>query len=413
MRQNLRLREVSHPRYNYLVTFTQGQDEKGKGTRLKSYFKTKTAALEFMALKKVELANEGNRTGEITAAERRAVLTFRDEVAEAFTGAGARPTLSDAVAYYMRFLRASLRRSTVSVLADELESSKDRAGRSKRHVDDLRSRLGYFCRKFGKRDVRSVTREEIENWLHGLKLAPQSLVNFRRVVSSLFREGIRRKYCETNPVADIDTPKVVGQAPGILTPSKLAEIITLVEKHDPELLPWLVISAFCGLRPAELDRLDWKEVRLSESTPVVEVTAAKAKTARRRLVEIAPNAVEFLLAVRKLAGPVRVVNHRKRWEAVRRLGGYGEPGTETKEEIAAGRVLEEWPADGLRHSFASYHIAHFQDAGRTAMALGHGQNPMLLFNTYRAMVTSDDAARWWQIKPSGDLGKLVAFLKVS
>jgi integrase len=224
---------------------------------------------------------------------------------------------------------------------------------------------------------------------------------------------MRRKYCETNPVADIDTPKVVGQAPGILTPSKLAEMITLVEAHDPDLLPWLVIGGFCGLRPAELDRLDWKEVRLSESTPVVEVTAAKAKTARRRLVEISPNALEFLLAVRRLAGPVRVVNHRKRWEAVRRLGGYGEPGTETTEEIAAGRVLEEWPADGLRHSFASYHIAHFQDAGRTAMALGHGQNPMLLFSTYRALVTSDDAARWWGIKPSGDHGKLLVFSKVS
>jgi integrase len=412
MGKEVTISAVTHPRYNWCVTFLQGQSSNGRALRRKAYFKFKGDAREFAATKKLELGNHGRKTEEISNEERRAVLTFREQIS-GFGSVEGIPKLTDAVAFYIRYLKASIKRSTVSKLADELEASKDRAGRSKRHVDDLRSRLQHFSRSFGDRDVRTVTRDEIEGWLHGLKLAPQTLVNYRRVVFGLFREGLRRKYCETNPVADIDTPKVVGQAPGILSPAKMAKLIKLVMLHEPELLPWLVVSGFCGLRPAEVDRLDWREIRLHDTTPVVEVTATKAKTARRRLVELPENALAFLRPLGRGEGALRVVNHRKKWEAVRRLAGYGEPGSETAEEREGGVVLQEWPADGLRHSFASYHIAHFKDAGRTALALGHGQNPSLLFNTYRAMVTPDDAARWWQITPEGPDSKIVEFAKAS
>ena len=141
--------------------------------------------------------------------------------------------------------------------------------------------------------------------------------------------------------------------------------------------------------------------------------ASKSKTARRRLVEISENALEFLRPLLRKQGPVRVPNHRKKWEAVRRKAGYGIPGSETAEEKKFGLALKEWPADALRHSFASYHIAHHKDAGRTALALGHGQNPTLLFNTYRAMVTNDEARRWWAIKPSSDPDNVVQFSRAS
>lgn len=412
MGKEVTISEVTHPRYHWCVTFLQGQSSDGKALRRKAYFKFKGEARDFAAAKKLELGNHGRRTEEISDEERRAVLSFREHAASFRREEGA-PSLSDAVAYYIRHMKASMKSSTVTNLADELEASKDRAGRSKRHVDDLRSRLQQFCRTFGDRDVRSISRDEIENWLHALRLAPQTLVNYRRVVFALFREGIRRKYCDSNPVADIDTPKVVGQAPGIISPAKMTELIGLVLKHEPEVMPWLVISGFCGLRPAEMDRLNWKEIRLHDETPVVEVIATKAKTARRRLVELPENALTFLRPLWRGEGAVRVVNHRKKWEAIRRLAGYGEPGTETAQEREAGILLQNWPADGLRHSFASYHIAHFKDAGRTALALGHGQNPALLFNTYRAMVTPDDAARWWGISPMGDETKVLEFCKAS
>jgi len=63
-----------------------------------------------------------------------------------------------------------------------------------------------------------------------------------------------------------------------------------------------------------------------------------------------------------------------------------------------GKNLKPWPKNGLRHSFASYHLAHFKDAARLALELGHTDQE-LLFRHYRELVTPDQAAKYWEIRP--------------
>jgi integrase len=52
----------------------------------------------------------------------------------------------------------------------------------------------------------------------------------------------------------------------------------------------------------------------------------------------------------------------------------------------------------LRHSFASYHLAHFQDAAKLALELGHTKQE-LLFQHYQELVTPEVAAKYWDIRP--------------
>jgi integrase len=61
---------------------------------------------------------------------------------------------------------------------------------------------------------------------------------------------------------------------------------------------------------------------------------------------------------------------------------------------AAGII--SWPANALRHSFASYHLAHYQDAAKTALQLGHTESGTL-FRHYRELVTQQEAAAFWNI----------------
>ena len=76
----------------------------------------------------------------------------------------------------------------------------------------------------------------------------------------------------------------------------------LLENADPALIPFLSIGAFAGLRHAELQRLDWSEVRLDDG--FIEVKASKAKTASRRLVPIPDNFRLWLKDHAKAGGPV-------------------------------------------------------------------------------------------------------------
>ncbi len=60
--------------------------------------------------------------------------------------------------------------------------------------------------------------------------------------------------------------------------------------------------------------------------------------------------------------------------------------------------LKQWPFNGLRHSYASYHLAQFKDAARLALEMGHTDTSMI-FGHYRELVRTVEAARYWQIEP--------------
>jgi len=67
--------------------------------------------------------------------------------------------------------------------------------------------------------MRSVTVREVEDWLHGLSLGPQSVVNYRAVVHAFL--CIVSNLIKTNPIGAIDKVKLVDKAPEILTPEQL------------------------------------------------------------------------------------------------------------------------------------------------------------------------------------------------
>jgi integrase len=162
----------------------------------------------------------------------------------------------------------------------------------------------------------------------------------------------------------------------VLTPEETERLLAAA---SPEIVAMIAIGAFAGLRPAEISRLDWKEIRLEHG--YIEVTAAKSKTASRRLVKILPNLREWLQTANNRFGAVSPPNTRNLTDAAR---------------IRAG--LDEWPSNALRHSYGSYHLAEFQDAAALALEMGHTTTAMLFIH-YRAVVTPEDASRYWKIVP--------------
>ena len=192
----------------------------------------------------------------------------------------------------------------------------------------------------------------------------------------LFSYAVDRGFIERNPIERTGKAKLVDKPPEIFT---LDELAALLAHADADILPALAIGAFAGLRHDEIGRLQWSEINLVRG--FINVSAEKAKTARRRLVKIVPCLAGWLAPYAGCTGPVVAANERNKTLAARKAAG-----------------LTRWPNNGLRHSFASYHVAHFGDAARTAMELGHA-TPQMLFSTYRELVGPEEAARYWQIMP--------------
>jgi integrase len=112
------------------------------------------------------------------------------------------------------------------------------------------------------------------------------------------------------------------------------------------------------------------------------VKAATAKKGKRRVVMISNNLHAWLAPLQASSGPVRPPNYRKSVEKAQTLAG-----------------ITSWPNNALRHSFASYHLAHYRNGGDTSIQLGHRGSLQMLHEHYNAVAKPADASAFWQIFP--------------
>jgi integrase len=368
-----RYRDRARPRWRYVVSHWEA------GQRKLKLFESKVQALSFATFKKAESEHQGRAHAEFPEQLRIMALNAVEQLQPLGK------TITDAVAHYVAHLQASERSCSAAQLVDEMIAAKERDGLSERHVSDLRSRLKIFAAQFDGRPVATITTAELDQWLRSLPVAPASRNHYRSVTVLAFNYAIAHGYATSNPAMKTAKAKSVDAPPGILTVQQTA---ALLEAASPELLPYVAIGAFAGLRRAELERLDWSDVHFDAD--LIEVTAAKAKTARRRFVKMRPCLRAWLAPVRRPSGKVTPDNFVKLFEALRADAG-----------------ITDWPDNALRHSFASYHLAHFKDAAALALEMGHVDSGMI-FSHYRQLVRPKEAERYWAIKPIVSK-KLVAF----
>jgi integrase len=360
-----RYRDHNRPRWQYVVTHREG------GKRKLKLFEKKAQAQDWAKFKKAEAEAQGMEHAEF-ATDLRVMAQSALEQLKPFG-----KTITDAVAHYVAYLKASERSCSAAQLVKEMIAAKKRDGFSERHVNDLRSRLKIFTAKFDGQQVATITSAEIDDWLRSLPVAPVTRNHYRSVTVLAFNFAIERGYAGSNPALKTAKAKETDSLPGILS---VTQTTALLEAATPELLAYVAIGAFAGLRRAEIQRLDWKDVHFDAD--LIEVTAQKSKTARRRFVKIQPNLRAWLAPVRQHKGNVTPDNFVKQFEALRQSAG-----------------ITDWPDNALRHSFASYHLAHFQDAAALALEMGHMDSGMI-FSHYRQLVKPKEAARYWNIFPT-------------
>jgi integrase len=311
-------------------------------------------------------------------------------------------SVHDAIAFYLEHLRKQAKSVPVEQAINELIESRKRSGKSLRYCHDLRLRLGRFQQAFPTSGVAAITAGDLDHWLAGLPVAPGTRNTFRRDLRTLFSFSIRRGYITENPASGTEIAKDVDKAPGILS---VEESARLLEACTTDLLPYVAIGLFAGLRSAELEKLDWSEINLKSN--LIEVKAHKAKTARRRLVRIEPALRAWLEPIAQASGPVVPEALRYRFDDAKRAAGFGTPGTETDEERKARVKLKEWPQNGLRHSFGSYWLAKNPDAA--ALALQMGNSSAMVFQHYRELVTPEQAERFWNLRPASGANNVIGF----
>src|SRR5215471_554020 len=344
------------------------------------FFKTKAEADAECLRQRTLLERHSREAVGLSQRAMSEVIAARDKLAEYGK------TLSEAVEFYVDHLERVRRcKITVAQLAEEVLEVKRKDGRSEKYIGMLRLYFKRFSQDFGNRLIADITVEELDTWLRGLPGSPKTRADYRANIGVLFGHAAGRRMIDFNPISFTAKPKLIDKAPEIFKVDELRTLLETARNQAPDVLPMLAVGAFAGLRDAEIKRLDWSEVDLARGH--IEVTAAKAKSARRRIVPIQPNLAAWLCHYAGMKGRLAPVGARKKLVRVRKATG-----------------LLKWPHNGLRHSFASYRLAAIHDAPRVSAELGH-TSPNMLYGTYRELVHPEEAERYWKIEPAATARK--------
>lgn len=264
---------------------------------------------------------------------------------------------------------------TVSFARAAEASIKARRDRRPTTRRDLRHFVGRMLRVpwAAERPLRRWTAEDCRNLLDDA--FGSSICSYRKgraVLSSIFTYGVRREWCERNPVQRIEVPRSVEVPIRPLTMAEVARLenVSCRPEHQ-EMRLSLLLMLYCGVRPAEV-------MRINPRTDIVRgeliIRPKTSKTGGGRVVPLR-KVKTFLKKYPELNLIPR--NWQKRWRNLRRDAGFS-----------------VWQADVCRHTFATYHAGYFRDLAALQLEMGHG-NSSLLRTRYVSAGGAENPARYW------------------
>jgi integrase len=245
--------------------------------------------------------------------------------------------------------------------------------------------------QLGKKRAHEVTRTDIRRLLDSA--TSESIARkIYKLTSLIFDYGKENGVIAVHPMLDIDRPQIAYAIPGILSPVQFRTLLTTAETKFPDLLPFLCLAGFAGLRRAEMVKqyasdqvLQWSDIDFGKRLITVRDGVAKAtrrKLGNRRFVPMEDALFSWLTPHRLDHGQVLPVSDA----AFRR---------QMKKLCAAAKVAPDQNA--LRHSYASYWLARSEN-GVGALAKRMGNSESVCKRHYLETLSPDEGRQWFAIR---------------
>lgn len=243
-------------------------------------------------------------------------------------------------------------------------------------------KLTIFEKAFGKAfggavgDIEAVA---LRKWIKGRSANSNTQAMYFRYARMFFGYLTANRLIPHDPITAVPAPKT---KPGrnILTPGQMSALLALELPDHVRAL--LLLGGFAGLRTEEISRMTWDNVNTESGQ-----------------IHVPPGAMKYSGGFdQRIVDFTEPLNRRKDWMA-KQSGKIIPVASETlhaHRRRACSPVLEEWPDNCLRHSFATYHLGKAKNAGLTAYQMGHTSSAMVQ-RVYSVPAALADWQAWWKI----------------
>lgn len=258
---------------------------------------------------------------------------------------------------------------------------EDKVEISKPYWRTLKTNLGQVARRLKGRPIASITVGELDEWLHVATRNHRTRKNKRNCLVAFWRWCRDKDYLppDTRTAAERTTPpSMTKEKRERVTPTwSPEEMVTILELIPDCYLPWVVFSAFAGLRTQELFLeekdpahrkavLQWSDVHASGSNPRIVVPSAVSKTASKRSIPITPNLAQWILTIPNRRGAI--LKEQPPWRRIYRWQNN------SCIKLLSAAMATPWRKNALRHSFGTYRVIETQSLDQTALEMDNSSS---------------------------------------
>jgi integrase len=203
---------------------------------------------------------------------------------------------------------------------------------------------------------------------------PVTRNNMLRSLSAFFAWSADEGLVRSSPLAKIRKATLRDSEIHVLTIDQAERLVGTAARIRPELVPYLAMALWTGIRPTELTRLASSKI----GRDWILIDGDVSKKRRRRSVPVPGNLRAWLDAFPPPAAG-RIFWSRRAFRAV--LLAWGEP----------------WHNDVCRHTFGTMRWDQIRDPIQVAAEMGN--SPDVLMSAYRALVHPGDGAKFFNVWP--------------
>ena len=305
---------------------------------------------------------------------------------------GSLPDIPVLARHYSKSDPTSLKTGSVAEIVTEYlaDRARDKPVLSRAYLHLLKATLTPLGRDFTG-SLSSIDAEDLQAWVKR-RGAAKTQANARGVLTHFFSWSRSKKYLPREAkLATDDLAKIRREVKAKIRLYSPDNLRTAIDRIDEKWRPFLAISAFAGIRSAEVSRLGWNQVNLK--TAYIEVEADKAKTRARRLVPICPALKAWLTP---LHGKTPTIAPAGFAHEGRVAWGFREAVAAIKDN--KGNQLVPTIKNGWRSSFISYRL---QELGNkySAVAEEAGNSESIIISNYRELTDAATAKKWFAVMP--------------
>lgn len=237
------------------------------------------------------------------------------------------------------------------------------------------SRFLNHLREKGVQEIRDVGKFDVRGFLLALKkekLSAKTIVRNLVAIRTFFRFLVQEGILETNPVEDLESPKVAKTLPEILTLKEIEQLLeqpnlqTPLGMRDRAMLEMLYAA---GMRVSELTHLPTHQVNLEGGYVLL-----YGKGSKERIVPLGSEAIKWVTLYLKESRGILAKGKESPFLFINRSGkGMSRQGLwkNLKNYTRRAGLRKRITPHLLRHSFASHLLEGGADLRSVQMMLGH------------------------------------------